>query len=150
MKKYTTHQKGVTLIELLVVLGIMVILMAVVTPYLPNLIESTRIKTATRDLATALKSARQEARVQQTETTFTLDVDRKIFQLGKQSTALNLPDEAKLELITAESEQVTEHRGRIRFFPDGSSTGGRVLVQHVSRKFEIDVNWLTGQVEISP
>jgi len=148
--KYIMYQKGVTLIELLVVLGIMALFLSVVTPYLPNVIESTRIKTAARDLVTALKAARDEARIRQAETTFTLDVEKAMFQVGDRATSLKLPDETELTLITAESERIGEHRGRIRFFPDGSSTGGRVVVQHLARNFEIDVNWLTGRVAISP
>ncbi len=34
------------------------------------------------------------------------------------------------------------------FFPDGSSSGGRIELSGNDRKRAIDVNWLTGLVEI--
>jgi general secretion pathway protein H len=40
-------------------------------------------------------------------------------------------------------------QGAIRFFPDGSSTGGRITLEISEIKRQLDINWLTGQVEIS-
>ncbi len=42
----------------------------------------------------------------------------------------------------------TSKRGAIRFYPDGSSTGGRITVASGERKFLVDVDWLTGRVSI--
>ncbi|MGA7117479.1 MAG: hypothetical protein WBY12_09835 [Hyphomicrobium sp.] len=36
----------------------------------------------------------------------------------------------------------------MRFFPDGSSTGGRVTLVAGERKRLLDINWLTGAVII--
>jgi general secretion pathway protein H len=55
----------------------------------------------------------------------------------------------ELSLTTATSEQLDDVRGRIRFFPDGTSTGGRVTISRDDRKFDITVDWLTGLVAIS-
>jgi general secretion pathway protein H len=41
-----------------------------------------------------------------------------------------------------------EAAGSIRFFPDGSSTGGRVMIAAGNEKLSVDVNWLTGRVSI--
>ena len=42
----------------------------------------------------------------------------------------------------------SDKRGAIRFYPDGSSTGGRITVSSGERKFLVDVDWLTGRVSI--
>ena len=39
-------------------------------------------------------------------------------------------------------------RGGIRFFPDGGSNGGRVSLAVGERRFNVDVDWLTGRVSI--
>ena len=39
--------------------------------------------------------------------------------------------------------------GAIRFYPDGSSTGGRITVASGERKYLVDVDWLTGRVSIA-
>ena len=36
----------------------------------------------------------------------------------------------------------------MRFFADGGSNGGRVTLAAGERKFDIDIDWLTGRVAI--
>ena len=38
--------------------------------------------------------------------------------------------------------------GRIRFFPDGASTGGNVELELGEAVWRIEVNWLTGEVSM--
>jgi general secretion pathway protein H len=38
--------------------------------------------------------------------------------------------------------------GGIRFFPDGSSTGGEIIASNQSDKLKIAVNWISGKVAI--
>ncbi len=40
-------------------------------------------------------------------------------------------------------------RGGIRFYPDGSSTGGRVTLSLEGLQMRVDVEWLTGRVRIT-
>ena len=53
-----------------------------------------------------------------------------------------------MKLFTAQNDIADEKVGSIRFFPDGGSNGGRVTLAAGERKFEIDVDWLTGRVAI--
>ena len=59
-----------------------------------------------------------------------------------------LPERFGYELITARTERVTAERGRIRFFPEGSSTGGRLTVSNGRESQSVDVDWLTGRVSL--
>jgi general secretion pathway protein H len=43
----------------------------------------------------------------------------------------------------------SERRGAIRFYPDGSSTGGRITVTFGRTQYLVDVDWLTGRVSIT-
>jgi len=142
--------RGFTLLEILVVLGIMTLLLAVVPPALTNVIAGTKLKGATRDLAAGLRLARNQAIVKQNDTTLSLDVEDKIFQIADKQKKLNLPEDTKLTLTTAQSEQITEKEGAIRFFADGSSTGGRITLNKARNTYTIDVNWLTGKIRIFP
>ena len=49
-----------------------------------------------------------------------------------------------IRLTIAEPERLTPARGAFRFFPDGSSTGGDVLLALRGREARVCVNWLTG------
>ena len=51
-------------------------------------------------------------------------------------------------LFTARSEQLSEKGGAIRFFPDGSSTGGRITLSIDSMRYLVNVDWLTGRVKV--
>ncbi len=53
-----------------------------------------------------------------------------------------------MKLFTAQSDIADEKTGAIRFYPDGGSNGGRVTLAAGERKFEVDVDWLTGRVAI--
>lgn len=35
----------------------------------------------------------------------------------------------------------------VDFYPDGSSTGGNLLLANGSRRWRIDIGWLTGSVQ---
>ena len=136
--------------EMLVVLAIMALVLVIVPPFLPNVMASTHVKSAARELAANLKHARSLAIDRQQETIFIVNVDEKRYTLDKKSKILTLPDGASLSLITAKLEQLSENEGQIRFFPDGSSTGGQIKLAHAEREYIVDVHWLTGKVKIEP
>jgi general secretion pathway protein H len=60
----------------------------------------------------------------------------------------HVSEKVDLKLFTAEAEVSSERNGSIRFYPDGSSTGGRVTVSSGERKYQVDVDWITGRVSI--
>ena len=65
------------------------------------------------------------------------------------SESRSLPRGLELKLFTAQAEVSSESRGAIRFYPDGSSTGGRITVASGERKLLVDIDWLTGRVSIA-
>ena len=64
--------------------------------------------------------------------------------------AVELPESMELKLLTARSEASSDKVGRIRFFADGGSTGGRVtLISGAGgREWKVNVSWLTGEIEL--
>ena len=53
-----------------------------------------------------------------------------------------------LRLLTGTAELIDNGSGRIRFYPDGTSTGGRVTVGDDGRDFDVRIDWLTGRVAV--
>jgi general secretion pathway protein H len=80
------------------------------------------------------------------DATLTLDVDTREYVLTGNPEVRKLPDSIDLKLYTAQTEVASERKGSIRFYPDGSSTGGRITVSSGERKYLVDVDWLTGRV----
>jgi len=136
--------------ELLVVLAIMTFIIAVIPPLFTNVIAGANVKSAARELAAGLKYARSLAIERQEETVLTLNVDQKFFLINEKQKPLHVPDDTTIALITAGSELISSRAGHIRFFPDGSSTGGQIKLSRAASEFLIDVNWLTGKVRILP
>jgi general secretion pathway protein H len=137
-----------TLIELMVVLAIAGLIMALVPPMLSNVIPGTQVKSAARHLAAGLKLTRDKAITSREETVLTLDMEHNTYAIADTEKQLDLPDDTVLTLTTAETEMLTETRGSIRFFADGSSTGGQIRLAYRQSEYLVDVNWLTGQVSI--
>jgi general secretion pathway protein H len=139
---------GVTLIELLIVLSIMALGAAFVIPSLGEGVSNGALKSAARDLAAGLRYARSEAVATRQESLVTLDLEGRRFKVAKDPREHELPKGAEFKLFTAQSDLVNDKVGSIRFFPDGGSNGGRITIASGERKYEVDVDWLTGRVEI--
>ena len=145
-----TNQTGFSLIELLVVLTILGLAVAVVPPMLDNTLESATLKKATRDIISGLKQARSNAISQRRPSEFRFDVNKAVYTVESKKVTLDIPATTKVSLTTAQSKLQSASIGSIQFFADGSSTGGRILLEADKTQYRIDVEWLTGRIQISP
>jgi general secretion pathway protein H len=141
-------QGGFTLIELLVVLVIMAMAYTLASPMISSGVSGTELKASARQLAAGLRRARSDAVSRRHESVLTVDVEAHQFQLSGDQRLYRLPKSVAVKLFTAQSELVSGTTGSIRFFPDGGSTGGRITLTSHERKYDVDINWLTGQVVI--
>ena len=106
------------------------------------------LKAAARMLASGLRQAQTTAMVTRRDALLTVDVEAREFQVPGDSEVRRVSDKVELKLFTAQTEVTSERKGSIRFYPDGSSTGGRITVSSGERKYLVDVDWLTGRVSI--
>ena len=141
-------QHGFTLLEILIVLVIGVLLVALVPPLLSGMSGAAELRGAARQLAAGLRNARNEAVTRQQEAVLTLDLERRRFGVTGDPREIALPESVALKLYTAQSELLDSATGGIRFFPDGSSTGGAITVSGPKLAYRVNVDWLTGTVAI--
>jgi general secretion pathway protein H len=146
--RIAARPRGVTLIELLIVLAILGALAAVVLPMLGPGVSSLEIKGAAREVASGLKLARSEAMASRQETFVTIDLEHRRFMVGQSTREHALPKALDIKLFTAQKDLVSDTVGAIRFYPDGGSNGGRITLAAGERKYEVDIDWLTGRVTI--
>ncbi len=139
---------GFTLIELLVVLFIMGLLLAVATPAYERVLPGVELSAAARELAGALRAARTTALAEGRVVAVAFDVDAGVFRFNGEELSRALPSNAGIYVVAARSEFDANGVVRIRFFPDGASTGGRVTLTRGETSRIVDVNWLTGHVAI--
>lgn len=142
---------GFTLLELLLVMTLMAILMGVAVFRVPSTSSSAQITSWARQIAATLRSARSQAVAANREARFVLDVENRAFHIDNQRTA-RLPPDINLTLDTALSELSDAATGAIRFFPDGSSTGGRIHLKSArdgGSTATVAVDWFTGRVSVA-
>jgi general secretion pathway protein H len=139
---------GFTLLELLVVLAILGFAVALAVPVISRAVPGIELTTTARSVAAALREARGRAIAGNQEVVVTLDLDNRLLRTGSAGNALKLSRNLGISLYTATDEVINAGAGNIRFYPDGTSTGGRVRVFLESRKYDVDVNWITGGVSI--
>ncbi len=142
------RQRGFTLLELIVVLAIAAAVYVLVLGIPMRGASSADLKAAARTLASGLRQAQTMAITTRRDASLTLDMDAREYTLPGESAPRRLPKDIDLKLYTAQSEVSSERTGGIRFYPDGSSTGGRITLAVGERKYLVDVDWLTGRVHI--
>jgi general secretion pathway protein H len=144
----TIDEHGVTLLELLIVLMLMALIAGIAIPMFGGGVSSTDLKSAAREVAAGLRFARDQAIAQRVESLLELNLDGRTFRVPPDPRTHRLPERLDLKLYTAQRDLVSEKIGAIRFFPDGGSNGGRITLAAGERKYDVDVDWLTGRVSI--
>jgi general secretion pathway protein H len=137
--------RGFTLIELVAVIILIGIALSVAAFSFTKSLDSTKVQAATRDLVAALRYTRGQAIVTGKQAALDLDIQANTYQAPRKP-IVHLPKDMQMVLLTAQSEQTSQTSGRIRFFPDGASTGGHIAVRLGQREWRINVSWLTGRV----
>ena len=139
---------GFTLLEVVVVLviGAMIYAVLLATPFGRS--SAGDVKAAARTLASGLRQAQTVAITTRRDALLTVDVEAREFRVAGLEPH-HVSDRVDLKLYTAQQEVSSERVGAIRFYPDGSSTGGRITVSAGERKYLVDVDWITGRVSIN-
>ena len=141
---------GFTLLELIVVVVIAAAVVGLVVPRFAAVLPGVELKGAARDVATALRYARGRAIATRSEVAVVIDVDARSYRVegAGEGREHQFARHVDVRLRTGRSELRGDSAGAITFFPDGSSTGGRVTLGSGERRFVVDVQWLTGKVSI--
>jgi general secretion pathway protein H len=140
--------RGFSLIELLVVLAVMGFVLALVVGYKAPWSSGLSLEGTAAELASGLRLARSQAIADNRPVVFALDLAGHRYRVGGDLPRL-LPAKLTLGLLTVNGERRSAAFGDIRFNPDGSSTGGRIVLAAGSRRVAVGVDWLTGRVRVA-
>jgi len=147
--KRASGRTGFTLVELIVVLAIGGLLLALTPPLITAALPGVELKAGARRAAGALRQTREIAIAQGIEATWLLNIETGQYRIEGQARQGSLPGDIEVELVTAQDELRSESLGGIRFFPDGSSSGGRLILKRGEGGLQVGVNWLTGRILVA-
>lgn len=143
-----SRSDGFTLLELIVVMVIMALAYAAVGINLSSGGDSTELKSTARDIASALRYARGQSLMTHQEHTVTFDLAENTYTITGKDQIYSIPQTIDLTLVTSQNELSERGVGGVRFFADGSSSGGRVTLERGGIAWKVDINWLTGLIEL--
>ena len=141
------RSRGFTLLEVLAVIVVIALATTLIATTISGGLGQARVRAAAKDLVAALRYTRSQAVVKGQSQVLTLDVEKRAYRAPGRDW-VELPQDMRLTMLTAAQEQVGEGVGRIRFFPDGASTGGHVKLIRGETEWQINVGWLTGEVRL--
>ncbi|WP_417509410.1 GspH/FimT family pseudopilin [Methylophaga sp.] len=138
--------KGFTLIELLVVISLLVMVMSLLPPLFRPVMEHHSLYSESQRLVLLMRQARNEAMLSQK--TQRIDLDASKQRIAYNNRHVELAASTKLDAKVSRQSDNSQ-QGSIVFYADGSSSGGRLLLADNHYAFAIDVNWVTGQIQLS-
>ena len=139
--------KGFTLLELIVVLAIAALLLTMVLP-VGGKRGGRELARAAREIAAALRVVRERAILANETAALTVDLEHGFYQGDGGGRPAAFPRGAAVRLVTTAEEQENPRLGRIRFYADGSASGGGVLLSRDGERLAVLVDWLTGGVSV--
>lgn len=142
------NEAGFTLLELLVVLAIVAGALALAVPAFDRLAPGIALRSTVRDTAAMLRAARDLAIAGNREVAVVVDLDRRSIGIDATGAVEPIDPGYGISLFSAGEERLDLGAGRIRFFPDGSSTGGRIGFSLGSVHYDVTVSWVTGGVKV--
>ncbi|NEV61289.1 type II secretion system protein GspH [Thiorhodococcus minor] len=128
-------------------MAIMAIMMTAVPSLFSAAFPGLEMKSVARRTAATLRLARESAIRQGEDKAVIVDLEAYRLQLEGYRD-LSLPKRLSVGFEGATQEMIDEQHGAVRFFPDGSSTGGRILLSYQGHGYQVGVTWLTGRIEL--
>lgn len=141
--------RGVTLLELLVVLAIIASVSAAFPLALNRFVPARRVDAAARELLADLRLAQARSTATNAMVTLLPSAHGYVLREGKAEASLwqsrAWKESTALEL---RSNDGARPLAELRLYPDGSSSGGRLLIRDGARERGITVSELTGRVRL--
>jgi general secretion pathway protein H len=142
-----SRQSGMTLLEMMVALAIIGLITAVTVPFVVRDKGTVAMRAAARQIAGMLREARSNAVVHNRIELFSADAAEGSFALAHRAVH-HLPRGVEMTLTTTAEQARSATAGTIRFYPDGTSTGGGLELRQNGHDTQVLVDWLTGRTRI--
>lgn len=140
-------ERGFSLLEVLVVVAVLGLATSLVVTRGPARSAGLDVRAAASELAQSLRATRMRAIVANRPATFRLDPAGGGFAVDA-GPVRRLPVGMHLAMTADAASGRADTAGAIRFYPDGSSSGGRIAVASGAARALVRVEWISGRVGI--
>lgn len=137
---------GFTLVELLAVMAVIVLILAAVPVLYRSASPGQEAKAVARQTASRLRDLRVLAIATQTQRIATVDTATRRIGFSDGRAPIRVETPIGMTVTAAEDATGAPTQARIRFYPNGSSSGATLAFRSGGQTHEIRVNWLTGRV----
>lgn len=141
--------QGFTLIEIIIVMLLSGLIAGLVSPGIIKSMNRADIKQTVKSLVSDLRYTRAQAIIKNKEQRILFNLSNKTYTTPKINKAITIPEGVTVKVQTAQSEIDGEYSAGIRFFTDGGSTGGNVTLIANNKVWVININWLTGDIDVT-
>ena len=151
----TRREGGFSLLELLVVLVIAGLLTSLVPSLLSAAIPGARLKSSAEALAHAIDASKHQAIHSGRIVDVYVDNEPLQYRIGAERTpfpeGVTVMARTSFDLDTSRNRRrnTLPENFRIRFYPDGSSSGGTITVARDNTAYDVSVDWLLGGVRVT-
>ncbi|KFL35957.1 type II secretion system protein XpsH [Arenimonas donghaensis] len=139
--------RGMSLLELMIVVALIATLAGIGAMVIGRSLPGRELHDAARTVAGELRFARARAIATGRPQVFVIDVNSREWR-GADERQGRLPEGLDVVATTALEERPARDQAAVRFFPEGASTGGRIVIKRSEAAWRVDVAWLTGEVTL--
>lgn len=144
-----SRDAGFSLFEMLVVLAIASLAALAAAPYIKHLSPEVEMRLEAGRLTAALRAARAHAISRGIDVPFELHPEHREWQIIGITSPRRVPEHVHVAVEAARALGPRGDSVGLVFFPDGSSTGGRIVLAHEAQRITIGVSWLDGTATVT-
>ena len=138
---------GFTLLEVLVVMILIAAMSVLAATAVTGGFTGMQMRADAKEIAAQLRYTRAHAIASGRPQRFLIDPAAHTW-LAPNDRRGDVPEKFGITFTGARETQPMRGVGAILFFPDGASTGGRVQLTAKKAAWNVDVAWLTGEVQV--
>jgi general secretion pathway protein H len=144
-----TQDEGFSLIEMLVVVAIISTVAALSFTSFSGRRSVATPETIAFQMVQMMREARLQAIGKREPVEVVVNIREKRFSINNGKPPIKIPVHFALELTVGRELITANEKGAILFYPDGSSSGGRVKITTPnSMSLELNIPWITGTPQL--